>query len=460
MTTRRRLGPIGVRLALAFVAVALVAVAVLAALTVLGTRSPVDDLARTQRRAQATAVAAAAAQAYQSASGWADADLGAASALAASGDASLEVRDRAGTVVALSAAQQQRMSDLMARMHGGAIHGRTALGGPVTADVVVDGAPVGSVTLRFPGRGLAAPYQQVRDSLLGVVLVGAGLAALVALGAAVLVSRRITRPLVRLTQTATAIEGGRRDARVGSETAPGELGELAVAFDRMADSLAREDELRRALVADVAHELRTPVTILQASCEELVDGLAAPTPEKLTSLHDETLRLGRLVEDLEGLAAAEAAGLRLDRRPVALDEIAGAAADSLASRFAGAGVTLLRTLDPVTVEGDPSRLHQIVVNLLANAVKFTPDGGRVTLSTGSDGALARVEVDDTGPGIAANDLPHVWERFWRGRDTRAAGGSGIGLAVVAELVKAHGGRAEVASELGHGSRFTVRLPLP
>ena len=460
MTSSRRLGPIGVRLALAFLAVALVAVAVLAALTVAGTRSRVDDLARRQRNDQAAAVAAAAAQAYQRSGGWASADLGPASALAASGDASIEVRDRAGAVVAVNAAQQQMMSDLMARMHGGMTPGDVTLGQPVSVDVVVDGARVGSVTLRYPATGLSAHYRQVRDALFQVVLAGAGLAAVVALGTAVVVSRRITRPLVRLTRAATAIEQGRRDARVGPESAPGELGELAFAFDRMADTLAREDELRRALVADVAHELRTPVAILQASCEELVDGLSPATPERLSSLHDEVLRLGRLVEDLEGLAAAQAAGLRLERQPVSLDQVAGAAADSLAARFADAGVTLRRDLHPAVVEGDPSRLHQVVMNLLSNAAKFTPDGGEVTLSTTEDKTVARLEVTDTGPGIAADDLPHVFERFWRGGDTRAASGSGIGLAVVAELVKAHGGQVAAASESGHGARFTILLPRP
>ena len=340
-----RLGPIGVRLALAFVAVALVAVAVLAGLTVAGSRSQVDDLARRQRQDQAIAVAAAAAEAYQAAGGWARADLRPAVALAASADASLEVRDRTSTIIVMNAAQRQMMRNMMARMHGGMMMGQTALGAPVTADVVVTGERVGSVTLRFPAEGLAAPYREVRDALLRVVLAGAGLAALVALGTAVVVTRRITRPLRRLTRAATAIEQGRRDARVTTETAPapGELGQLAVAFDRMADALAREDELRRALVADVAHELRTPIAILQASCEELVDGLAPATPQRLTSLHDEVLRLGRLVEDLEGLAAAQAAGLRLQRRTVDLDQVAGAAADSLAARFADAGVTLVVT---------------------------------------------------------------------------------------------------------------------
>lgn len=468
VTRSWRLGPIGVRLALAFVAVALVAVAVVAGFTVAGTRSEVDDLAHRQRADQASAVAAAAAQAYQAAGGWPGADLDPALALAASAGANLEVRDATGTVVTANAAQQQLMRDLMDRMHGGMTTaetsqtgqtGQTAQGDPVTADVVVDGARAGTVALRYPA-SLAEPYQQVRDALLRVVLASAGLAALVALGAAMVVSRRITRPLAHLTRAAIAIEGGRRDTRVGLGNAPGELGELAVAFDHMADTLAREDELRRALVADVAHELRTPVTILQASCEEMVDGLAPASPERLASLHDEVLRLGRLVEDLEGLAAAQAAALRLDREPVDLAQVAAAAAESLAHRFADAGVTLRRDLEPAVVDGDAARLHQVVVNLLANAAKFTPDGGQVTLSTATDGALARLEVTDTGPGIAADELPHVFDRFWRGRETRTTGGSGIGLAVVAELVAAHEGRVEAASEPGRGARFTVLLPRP
>lgn len=466
VTRSRRLGPIGVRLALAFVAVALVAVAVVAGFTVAGTRTEVDDLAHRQRADQARAVAAAAAQAYQAAGGWESADLDPALALAASAGASLEVRDATGTVVTANAAQQQLMSDLMARMHGGMTTGpttapaQTAQGDPVTADVAVDGTLVGAVALRYPASDLAEPYQQVRDALLRVVLASAGLAALVALGAAVVVSRRITRPLARLTKAAMAIEGGRHDTRVGLGNAPGELGDLAVAFDRMADTLSREDELRRALVADVAHELRTPVTILQASCEELVDGLTPPSSERLASLHDEVLRLGRLVEDLEGLAAAQAAALRLDHQALDFAQVAAAAADSLAPRFADAGVTLQRDLQPTAVAGDAARLHQVVVNLLSNAAKFTPEGGQVTLSTATDGAFARLEVTDTGRGIAADELPHVFERFWRGHDTRTTGGSGIGLAVVAELVAAHGGQVEAASEPGRGARFTVRLPSP
>ena len=226
----------------------------------------------------------------------------------------------------------------------------------------------------------------------------------------------------------------------------------------MAAALQREDELRRALVNDVAHELRTPVTILQASCEELADGLAEPTPERLASLHQEVLRLGRVVEDLEVLAAAEAAGVRLDRQPVDLAAVAGEVLELLQPRATQARVTLRGELHPATVSGDPHRLHQITANLVANAVKYTPPGGTVTVTVDHAGGSVRLVVADTGPGIEPDELPHLFDRFWRGRAATGTPGSGVGLTVVAELVRAHGGRIEVTSTPGTGTTFTVCLP--
>ena len=211
-------------------------------------------------------------------------------------------------------------------------------------------------------------------------------------------------------------------------------------------------------VAHVAHEPRTPVTILRAYCEEMVDGVAEPSLERLASLHDEVLRLGTIVDDLETLASAEAAGLRLERTLVGLDRVAAAAAELLEPRFAAAELELELELAPVEVEGDPGRLGQVVTNLLTNGLKFTPPGGRVTLAVAPRGELARLSVTDTGPGIPAEELPHVFERFWRGSRAAAVGGSGIGLAVVSELVRAHSGRVEVESTIGEGTTFTVLLP--
>lgn len=462
----RLLGPLGARLALAFLAVALVAVAVLGLLAAAGARSQVADLVRRQHQERAAAVAAAAAQAYEGAGGWGSADLSPAVSIAAAAGAQVEIRDRLGKPMAVPGAGQQLMNDLMSRMHGTAAAGSMmqtqtgSLSQQVTADVLASGQVVGSVALRFADGALPAPERSVRDALLRNVALGAAVAALAALVVAVFVSRRITRPLCRLAAGARAIESGELGARVDLAGEPGELGELGAAFDRMGDALAREDSLRRALVADVAHELRTPVTILQASCEAMVDGIEEPTPARLSSLHDEVLRLGQLVADLETLSSAEAAGLRLERGRVDLAQIVVDAVSSLESRAADAELAVRSELAEVAVDGDRRRLHQVAVNLLANAIKFTPRGGTVTVSTGTDGSLAVLEVADTGPGIPADEVDHVFDRFWRGSGASSTSGSGIGLAVVAELVRAHRGRVELDSVPGEGSRFRVLLPLP
>jgi two-component system sensor histidine kinase BaeS len=439
---------------LAFVAVALVAVAVLGGLTLVASRGEVADLVGAQQDQDAAEVSATLAQAYEQAGGWARADLSGAFALVASARGDLVVLGSDGELVASGS---PGMGELMDTMHGEA-GSAGELGDPRRVAVDVDRTTVGTAVLRFPATGLPAPEREVRDALARTVLAGAGIATLAALVAAVVVSRRVTRPVLALTDAARRLEAGDRAARAGMAAAPGELGELADAFDQMADSLRREDDLRRTLVADVAHELRTPATILRAACEELVDGLADPTPARLSSLHDEVLRLGRVIEDLEALASAQAAGLHLERAPVDLADVATAAAALLQPRFDDAGLTLSTITTPASVSGDADRLHQITVNLLTNALKFTPRGGTVTLAVEPRDALATLEVSDTGPGIPADELGRVFERFWRGTGAEHSSGSGIGLAIVAELAKAHGGRVTVDSAPGRGATFTMTLP--
>jgi two-component system sensor histidine kinase BaeS len=446
---------LGSRLALAFVAVAVGAVALLAALTLLATSAQVSSLAASQQQDTSRSVAAALSQAYREAAGWQQADLQSAYALAAAAGARLQVLDRSGHAV--PAGSGQAMAGMMGAMHspGGA---SGPLGPPVRAAVLAGGIRAGTAVLRFPGSGLTAADQRVRSALEQTVLTGAGLAILLALLVAWLVSRRITRPLAGLTAAVRSMESGTRGARARQASAPGELGELSAAFDKMAVALEREDVLRRQLLADVAHELRTPITILQAYCEQMADGTEPATPARLGSLRDEVLRLGRLVADLETLAAAEAAGLHLVKAPTDLAAVAAHVAGLLAPAFAAEDGELKTDLQPAIVDADAARLSQIATNLLSNALKFSPPGGQVTLTVTPGNGLARLDVSDEGPGIPADELPHVFERFWRGSAGRRASGSGIGLAVVAELARAHGGRAEVTSEPGHGARFTVWLP--
>src|SRR6202041_191062 len=237
-----------------------------------------------------------------------------------------------------------------------------------------------AAVIKFRGSGLGGAEQNLRTALLRAIAGAAGLAALLALLTGLLLAGRIARPVERIITVTRAMGGGDRAARVGPVTAPGELRELATAFDQMADTLDRQEQLRRDLVADVAHELRTPVAILQAGHEALLDGVVEPTPDQLTSLRDEVLRLARMVDDLQTLAAADAATLHLSRGPCDLAGLAAPAPHSRAGRFEAAGITLERRLVPAEILGDPRWLHQVITNLLTNALQFTPAGGVGTIA--------------------------------------------------------------------------------
>jgi len=456
VTTRAGLlrSALGLRLAAAFVTVAVVAVGVYAVLTIISTRAELADLMLEVHREDAAAAAGAAAQAYEAAGTWEDADLTGAVAVASRGQATLAVRDAGGAVISAPAEEAAQMLE---QMHGVEIVD-IPRGDPVVAPVVVDGEKVGSLVLRFPASHLPAPEAQVRSALFRTALVGAAVAVLVAIGIALFVAGRVSRPLVALTDAAAEMEAGRRGVLVGLGDAPGELGVLSTAFDRMSESVEREDALRRRLVRDVAHEVRTPLTILRGMTEGLVDGVVEPDAETLRSLHDEVLRLTGLVGDLETLAAADAAALRLELRPVDLAEVAGAAVALARGAAADAELELETALERAAAQGDPERLRQVVVNLLSNALRHTPSGGTITIRTSVEDEHALLEVLDTGPGIAPEDLPHVFERFYRGAGAEASSGSGIGLAVAAELVEAHGGTITAGNRPEGGAAFTVRVP--
>lgn len=453
--TERRPSPLALRLTAAFLTTSVAAVVVYAALTVVSAREEVTRLMFEVHRADAGAAAAAAAQAYEAAGGWEGADLTGAVAVAARGQATLAVRDASGALVSAPAEEAARMLE---QMHGVELVD-IPRGEPVVAPVVVDGRRVGSVVLRFPAAHLPAPEAQVRSALLRTATLGAAVAVIVAIGISAFVARRVSRPLVALAEAAAAFGAGRRGVRVALADQPGELGVVAEAFDRMAESVEREEELRRRLVREVAHEVRTPLAILRGTTEGLVDGVLEPDEETLRSLHEEVLHLSGLVSDLETLGAADAAVLRLDLRPVDLAEVAMSAVALARGAAVDAEIDLRTDLAWAPVEGDAERLRQVVVNLLSNALRHTPPGGRIDVRTWADGEHAVLEVLDTGPGIAPEDLPHVFERFYRGRGAEGASGSGIGLAVVAELIAAHGGDVEAGNRPEGGARLTVRLPL-
>jgi len=432
---------LGLRLALAFLSVALAAVALLAGLTAVLAAADVSALTSQQRADLTRAIAAAAAAAWDHTDSWASADLSPVLDLATRTGAEVQILGQHGQLIisspgfaAQAAAPQQ------------------------SAAIVSQGVRVGEAVVRFTNSGLASADHALQSDLLQAIFGAAGLAAVLALFTGLAMARRITRPVERIIAVTRAMGRGERSARVGDVAAPGELRELATAFDQMADTRDRQDQLRRDLVADVAHELRTPVAVLQAGHEALLDGITDPTPDQLASLRDEVLRLARMVGDLQTLAAADAAALHLTRRPCDLASIAAAAADSLAGQFEVAGIILERRLTPVVIDADQRWLHQVITNLLTNALKFTAAGGRVTVEAGPTGSKAVLTVTDTGTGIPADELPRIFDRFWRGRQAMQLSGSGIGLAVAAELARAHDGQLTARSQPGQGTEMTLTLP--
>jgi two-component system, OmpR family, sensor histidine kinase BaeS len=412
-------------------------------ITTAGGNMSIDQFVRQQELDAAQAAAVAAGIAYADHGGWQHAPLK--PVLSGLAHTDIEVTNSAGSPVARSPGF-------------GADTARPSARAPVT----VSGRRVGSVTLKFRHSGLAAAVARLETQRWWVRLYGAGIAVLIALVVSVLVARRITAPINRTLAAMRARTAGHRDSRIEDLRAIGELGELLAGYNEVSDSVDRQERAQRNLVADVAHELRTPVAVLQAGHEAMLDGITAPTPENLSSLRDEVLRLGHSLEALRTLAAAEAAALQLRLVPHDLAAVAANAAAALADPVDVAGLRLSRKLSKTIVLCDYQRIREVITNLLTNAIKYTPAGGEILLEVGQDARdRAMLRVTDSGVGIQPDELPHVTERFFRGRSSSGmAAGTGLGLTIVAELVRAHHGELDISSEPGHGTQVTMTLPRP
>jgi two-component system, OmpR family, sensor histidine kinase BaeS len=326
--------------------------------------------------------------------------------------------------------------------------------------VVSGGRTVGSVVVKFGDSGLGSVAHVFEEERLKASMNAAIIVALVALVVSLLISRHITMPLERLLGTIRARGAGDRSARTTPAGGTGVISELAVALNESNDAIDQRERLHKNLMANIAHELRTPVAILQASHEAMIEGVTPRTTENLWSLRDEVLRLARMIDDLQRLAAAEAAALQLKLVSSDVSTIAADAAASLSDPFSAAGVSLIQRLNSLWIMCDPDRMREVVVNLLTNALKFTPTGGRVVLETGALGrGRGFVRVSDTGIGIPSDELPRVTERFFRGqRSSEMATGSGIGLTIVAELARAQHADLSISSEPGKGTQATITFP--
>jgi signal transduction histidine kinase len=325
-----------------------------------------------------------------------------------------------------------------------------------------DGEVIGYLLLSLPSdlSRLGQLEQQFLDRTRSILVIGAALAVGLALIMGALLSRSLTAPLRRLATAVRAVATGDLDQRVQVEGST-EMEEVALAFNEMTAALGSSEQQRQNMVADVAHELRTPLSVVQGNLRAILDDVYPLEKAEISRLYDETRLLNRLVDDLRELALADAGQLHLHLRPVDVAQVVQFTAESLGLAAEAQEVGLITQVSTglPKVQADPDRVAQVLRNLLVNALRHTPSGGSITVSAAPAEDAVEIAVADTGEGIAGEDLSHVFERFWRADPARArTGGSGLGLSVAQSLVEAQGGRIWAESTPGLGSifRFTLR----
>jgi signal transduction histidine kinase len=292
-------------------------------------------------------------------------------------------------------------------------------------------------------------------------LIWASLAAVIfAAALCFLLMKRVLDPLMQMTEITREISAGNYQVRVPIKSRD-EVGQLAEAFNLMAQSLLKVEQLRKRMMIDVAHELRTPLTNIRGYLEALTDGVIEPSGETFELLQEETMRLVHLVEDILRLAKADAAGTDLKKTDVLISDLINQALDTFRTQFNAKAISVETDFGnrAATVRADPSKLSQVVANLMQNSVQYTPPGGRATISVQRERGDLKVVFSNTGAEIAPDDLPFLFERFYRGERSRSRehGGAGIGLAIVKELIEAHGGKT--GAELSDG-RIHIWFSLP
>lgn len=334
---------------------------------------------------------------------------------------------------------------------------------PFKLPITVNGKVVGSVAIvtEFQ-KGLMTLESAFLRRMTTSSIIGCAIVALIGTGLAFIFSRHLSKPLSELAVAARKMASGDFDVKI-QVPAGDEMEEVAHAFSFMQDSLKANEEARHKLMADVAHELRTPLSVLRGNLESIQEGVIEPTQEAIVSLHDEVLRLARIVEDLLHLGQMESGGFPLSLQLTGIEDVIMRVASVFAAETDARGIHLETNIEEALpkIQADPDRIAQVLVNLLANAVHHTPDGGRIFVSASCLDNSILVSVTDSGPGIAKEDLPHVFDRFYRtdrARD-RATGGTGLGLAIAKGIITTHKGSIWAESEPGFGTTFTFSLPI-
>ena len=331
------------------------------------------------------------------------------------------------------------------------------------ANIECDGVAVGSVHVWVLGSDtlLRAADEEFRDNSYQAMFFASVLAIVLASCIGYLFARALVRPVNRIADTAKAIQDGDLSARTGLE-GEDEIAQLGETFDAMADSIERDREMERRLTSDVAHELRTPLMAIQATVEAMVDGVFEPDQERLETVNSEVQRLSRLVDALLKLSRLENRTTPLNLEKLNVGELVDSIMSTHEAFVSDAGLALVYERQPdVYVLGDADMIRQATANLLSNAVRYTPEGGTVTVRVFEADGEANIQVQDTGIGLSPEEAKMVFSRFWRADAGRAreSGGLGIGLSMVKEIVDQHKGWVQVEGRKGEGARFTIHLPV-
>jgi len=351
----------------------------------------------------------------------------------------------------------QGMATNMKRENAGFAGGYTEKNYQITVDNTV----AGTVTIGYYG-----PYFYTDNdinylnTLNKILILGTAIAGLFSLLIGTYLAKRLSVPIARVINTAEQISKGNYNDRITEKSDTHEMINLTKAINTLADTLEKQEILRKRLTADVAHELRTPIANLQSHLEAMIDGIWEPDLKRLTSCHEETLRMTKIVNDLGKLAVYESENLILNKVSFNLADVIQDIVLNFENEFRKKNVTLSTDTQEQNLIADKDMMAQILTNLISNALKYTPAGGRVTISTSDIDDNVQIVLQDTGIGISQEDLPYIFERFYRADQSRSriTGGSGIGLTIVKSLIEAHHGNISVHSEPGVGSQFIILLP--
>lgn len=320
---------------------------------------------------------------------------------------------------------------------------------------------IGTVSISYFGPFFLSEDDFLFLDSLNKILIGVGsFSLLISVITGIFLARHFSGPILKTVAITKDIADGKYGARIDKDTGTKEVDQLIGSINHLAQSLEKQESLRKQLTADVAHELRTPLTTVQTHVEAMLEGVWEPTPERLESCYDELNRLGGLVSDLENLAKVESDNLKLNITEVNLRELTDRALGSFERERKDRNLSMKVEGSCSLIQADRDRISQVLVNLISNAVKYTHDGGDIRITLSDMGTSVVFNIRDNGTGIPEEEIPHIFERFYRADKSRnrSTGGSGIGLAIVKSIVSAHGGTVDVESRLNEGSNFIVTLP--